>query len=257
MATILLVGKFNAYFQELNEELEGSFQVQACPDNADMMKDMLKLKTPDAVVISMIGLGREHNRIFAELQYNHSRLPVVCVGTASEREHFPEYMALRQFRELERHAECAGMAHAVMQLAGIRETDGNTLGDPKAHKRKKKSILLVDDNAMQLRTLSNLLSDKYEVHLATSGMKALMQIGKQVPDIIFLDYDMPVCDGRMTLQMIRESEEAKDVPVVFLTGVKDSEHIKAVMELKPDGYMLKPAKIERLEDTIRKILGED
>ena len=256
MAVILLVGKFNSYFQELNQELEGSFQVQACPDNADMMRDLLKLKTPDAVVISMVGLNKDHSRIFAELQYNHNRLPVVCIGTSPERERFPEFMSLGQFRELERQGSCTGVAKRVKELVGFRGNSpwgsGNMGRRPEV---KKKSVLLVDDNAMQLRTLSNLLSDKYEVHLATSGMKALMQIGKQVPDIIFLDYDMPVCDGRMTLQMIRESEEAKDVPVVFLTGVKDAEHIKAVMELKPAGYMLKPAKIERLVETIQKILG--
>lgn len=49
-------------------------------------------------------------------------------------------------------------------------------------------------------------------------------------DLIFLDYEMPICDGKMTLEMIRELEESKDIPVVFLTGVSDKEHIAAVLE---------------------------
>ena len=48
--------------------------------------------------------------------------------------------------------------------------------------------------------------------------------------MIFLDYEMPICDGKMTLEMIRELEESKDIPVVFLTGVSDKEHIAAVLE---------------------------
>ena len=255
MRELLLVGKFNSYFHDLSRELESRFQVQACIDNADMMRDMIKLRSPDGIVLCMIGLGKEHNRIFAELQYNYRQIPVVCVGTDAERARFPEYMNGRQFKELERTSQCNGVAEAVVKLTGFREAVERSSSVQPEQKRKK-SILLVDDNAIQLRTISNLLSDKYDVRLATSGMKAMMQIGKEVPDIIFLDYDMPVCDGKMTLQMIRESEEAKDVPVVFLTGVKDAAHIKAVMGLKPSGYILKPPKIERLEETIRGILGE-
>lgn len=254
MKEILLVGKFNSYFHDLSRELERKFQVQACIDNADMMRDMIKLRSPDVIVLCMIGLGKENNRIFAELQYNYRHIPAVCIGTDAERARFQEYMLGKQFKELERTSGCDGVAEEVMRLTGIRDV----IPKDQAVKNKirKKSILLVDDNAIQLRTLSNLLSDKYDVRLATSGMKAMMQIGKELPDIIFLDYDMPVCDGKMTLQMIRESEESKDVPVVFLTGVKDAAQIKAVMALKPDGYILKPPKIEKLEEVIKEILGE-
>jgi len=77
-----------------------------------------------------------------------------------------------------------------------------------------------------------------------------------VPDVILLDYEMPMCDGKMTLQMIRELEEAKDIPVVFLTGVSEKEHIKAVLGLHPAGYLLKPASAEVIFETLNKILGE-
>ena len=254
MKEILMVGKFNSYFHDLSRELERKFQVQACIDNADMMRDMIKLRSPDAIVMCMIGLGKEHSRIFAELQYNYKHMPVVCIGTDAERAKFQEYLAGNQFRELDRTSDCSGIADEVMRLTGIRNTTSQDV--PVRNNIRRKSVLLVDDNAIQLRTLSNLLSDKYDVRLATSGMKAMMQIGKELPDIIFLDYDMPVCDGKMTLQMIRESEESKNVPVVFLTGVKDAASIRAVMALKPDGYILKPPKIEKLEEVIREILGE-
>ena len=80
-------------------------------------------------------------------------------------------------------------------------------------------------------------------------------IGKKKPDMIFLDYEMPICDGKMTLEMIRGMEESKDIPVVFLTGVSDKEHIAAVLDLKPAGYLLKPADAERIYSIIEKVLG--
>ena len=81
---------------------------------------------------------------------------------------------------------------------------------------------------------------------------ALTLFGKKLPDIIFLDYDMPMCDGKMTMQMIRELDEAKQVPIIFLTGVRDAEHIQAVLALRPAGYLLKPASEDMIRAEIEK-----
>lgn len=119
----------------------------------------------------------------------------------------------------------------------------------------RSNILIVDDNPIQLRALRSMLQSRYDVTMAVSAAEAMVAIGKRVPDLIFLDYEMPMCDGKMTLEMIRNLEEAKAVPVVFLTGVRDAAHIKAVLDLKPAGYMLKPATQEAIDEMIKKTLG--
>ena len=58
--------------------------------------------------------------------------------------------------------------------------------------------------------------------------------------MILLDYEMPVCNGRETMIKIREIESNKNIPIVFVTAVNKKEHIKSVLALKPDGYLLKP-----------------
>lgn len=88
-----------------------------------------------------------------------------------------------------------------------------------------------------------------------SGMNAIKAIGKKRPDLILLDYEMPVCDGRQTLEMLRADEESKHIPVVFLTGVNDRAHIEAVLSLRPAGYLLKPPDKKMIVDTIRKAIG--
>ena len=120
----------------------------------------------------------------------------------------------------------------------------------------KKLILVVDDNGTALRTMKAMLQDRYEVALAVSGAQAMTSIGKKRPDLILLDYEMPVCDGRMTLEMIRADEDMKDIPVIFLTAVNDRENIEAVLKLKPAGYFLKPAEKNRLLSEIDKILSD-
>ena len=59
------------------------------------------------------------------------------------------------------------------------------------------------------------------------------------PDLIILDYEMPICDGKQVLQMIRSEMEFADIPVIFLTGRGDRESVMEVMALKPAGYLLK------------------
>lgn len=119
-----------------------------------------------------------------------------------------------------------------------------------------KRILLIDDSAIQLRTMKGMLQDRYEIMMAASGLDGIEIMKKKRPDLIILDYDMPVVDGKATLKMLKDKEEMKDIPVIFLTGVNEKEHIRAVLELKPQGYLLKPAEPERLIEIIQKILGE-
>ena len=113
---------------------------------------------------------------------------------------------------------------------------------------------MVDDNGTALRTMKAMLEDRYEVALAISGAQAMTSIGKKRPDLILLDYEMPVCDGRMTLEMIRADEDMKNIPVIFLTAVNDRANIEAVLKLKPAGYFLKPAVKDRLIEEIDRIL---
>jgi len=120
---------------------------------------------------------------------------------------------------------------------------------------QRKHILVVDDNSMMLRLVKEHLHDKYDVATALSGKIALKFLQKKKTDLILLDYEMPICDGRMTLEMIRADEEMKDIPVVFLTAINDRANIEAVLKLKPAGYFLKPAVKDKLLMEIDKILN--
>ncbi|MBP3339062.1 MAG: response regulator [Lachnospiraceae bacterium] len=249
MKKILLVGKFNTVFQDMSNFLMEYFQVQACIDKADMVKGMLKLNHPDVVVISLIGLNKDNEKMFMELKLNYARTPVVCIGSEGEIETMKVYMKEPQFSTITRQKNKETIMEEICRRINM------TYGEEGVVENNvKKSILLVDDSVIQLRALNEMLKDEYDVQMATSGMQALTLIGKKLPDIIFLDYEMPMCDGKMTLEMIRQVDEAKDVPVVFLTGVNDKDHIEAVIKLRPAGYILKPASKEKIYETISEIL---
>lgn len=106
-------------------------------------------------------------------------------------------------------------------------------------KHVKKKILVVDDSGLMLRNIKRWLEDKYQVILANSGAMAIKYLATNRPDLVLLDYEMPVIDGSQVLEMIRTETEFCDIPVIFLTGKNDKESIMKVLELKPEGYLLK------------------
>ena len=245
MKKIFLIGKLNQVFEGINNYLSQDYSVQVCADNLEMIQGMLKLNQPDLIVYSMVGVEVGNLNIFFELKLNYSHVPVICYGSGSEFKCIGEIIKMEPFHLLERPAEGAKLVELIKEL--VPEDDAEEKAPALAEGvEKRKCVMLIDDNAFQIRVLNEVLKNRYDVQLATSGMKAMNLIGKRVPDIIFLDYDMPICDGKLTFQMIKELDDAKDVPVFFLTGVKDQEHIDAVMELNPAGYLFKPATAEML-----------
>ena len=74
---------------------------------------------------------------------------------------------------------------------------------------------------------------------------------KRKVDLILLDYEMPIVSGKTIFEMIRSEADFASIPVIFLTGQNDKQTIMEVLELKPDGYLLKsmePAEIIKAVD---------
>lgn len=114
----------------------------------------------------------------------------------------------------------------------------------------KKKILVVDDSGAMLRNVKGWLENDYQVILANSGAMAIKYLATNRPDLVLLDYEMPVVDGSQVLEMIRTETEFSDVPVIFLTSKNDKDSILKVMALKPEGYLLKTMEPERIVQEI-------
>lgn len=120
----------------------------------------------------------------------------------------------------------------------------------------KKKILVVDDSGAVLRNVKGWLGEKYQVILANSGAMAIKYLSNDRPDLVLLDYEMPVINGKQLLEVIRSEREFSSIPVIFLTGKGDKESVMEVMSLKPEGYLLKTMPplqiIQAVDDFFRK-----
>jgi CheY-like chemotaxis protein len=120
-----------------------------------------------------------------------------------------------------------------------------------------KKILVVDDSGAVLRSVKQWLGTKYKVHLANSAAMAIKSIALNKPDLILLDYDMPVVDGRQLIEILKSEPEFEDIPVIFLTAKEDKRQLLSVQAYKPDGYLLKsmgPGQIVQAIDDFFKTL---
>lgn len=86
-----------------------------------------------------------------------------------------------------------------------------------------KTILVVDDNKMNLAAAREVLSGEYKVVPVIKGQQALTYLKNGKCDVILLDINMPEMDGFEVLERIREMEQCLNIPVIFLTGDNDSE----------------------------------
>lgn len=106
-------------------------------------------------------------------------------------------------------------------------------------KGEKKNILIIDDSPTFLRLISEWLEKDYNINVCPSATAAFHMIESKRPDLILLDYEMPICNGAQFLQMLHSERHTEDIPVIFLTSKDDAETVKSVIALKPQGYLLK------------------
>ncbi len=122
---------------------------------------------------------------------------------------------------------------------------------------EQKSIMIVDDDVTFLKVIRKQLASKYRVTAVKSGMQAIKHLGSHTPDLILMDYDMPITTGSKVMEMIRSEPETENIPVIFLTGKADRETVMNVMGLNPQGYLLKTMTQKEIMANIDKFFEND
>lgn len=113
-----------------------------------------------------------------------------------------------------------------------------------------KSILIVDDNLVSLKQISTHLAKSYEISLAKSGELALQICDREKPDLILLDVEMPGMDGFATIARLKEAPHLKHIPVIFLTGNRDTATEIKCLETGAMDFITKPVNVDILHHRI-------
>ncbi len=119
-------------------------------------------------------------------------------------------------------------------------------------------IMVVDDNTVNLATVEQELSDRYDIIPMLTGRRAIKYLYRETCDMILLDVQMPIMDGIETLREIRTQENGVDVPVIFLTAKRDAQTVLEGSKLGIVDFITKPFDADDLKmriDNVFKKLG--
>lgn len=119
----------------------------------------------------------------------------------------------------------------------------------------RKRILGIDDSAIALKQLQNILESKYDFVGVTGGLAGLKRLDNEAFDLVLLDIEMPVMDGFATLTAIRQRANLSDLPIIFLTGTRQKEKVIKGITSGVEGYIVKPANSEQLLAKIDAVLS--
>ena len=117
-----------------------------------------------------------------------------------------------------------------------------------------KTLLVVDDEVGITEALSELLSDEgFHVLVAFNGKEGLERIAEKRPDLILLDYMMPVMGAREMLSSLRGDAAYQNIPVILMSAVPRS---SIALDCQPTIFLRKPFSIDRLLAEVRRLLGD-
>lgn len=120
-----------------------------------------------------------------------------------------------------------------------------------------KRILAVDDSTMNLKLVENMIKGEYQLELSGSGFDALAYLENNTVDLVLLDLLMPEMDGMETYDRLRELENGKNVPVIFLTADTDIESEITCLKKGASDFVRKPFMPEVMRNRIRRVLELD
>lgn len=276
---VLLTGNNKTIISEFFTYMDSEFECITTSERYDDIMSHMKYVQPDAFVYCLYKERPDDLKRFAniERQITDRDVPIVIIGDSEDCDDFAKIAPLMEALVLQKPISTPNIMAAIVNMLQVRKkrinpngaSDDETLQGARdilsqieetkekeaVEEKRKKHILIVDDDSRVLRLLQSYLSGRYELATAINGKVALKFLEKKDTDLVLLDYEMPTEKGPAVLEKIRANEKTKDLPVVFLTGVTEKNKIRDVLALKPQGYLLKPVDMEKLSSTIKGILG--
>ena len=113
--------------------------------------------------------------------------------------------------------------------------------------KNENKILIVDDVALNIQVVANILKPEgYQINFAQSGKKAIELAENDQFDLILLDIMMPEMDGYQVCEIIKQMEQYKNIPIIFLTAKTEIDSITKAFQLGGIDYIIKPFNKEEL-----------
>ncbi|MEK6691440.1 MAG: response regulator [Nitrospirota bacterium] len=119
-----------------------------------------------------------------------------------------------------------------------------------------KKILIVEDNESNRQLLHYVLKHRgHEVIEAKDGKEGIEKAEEYMPDLIFMDLQLPVLDGFTAIKMLKSNPRTKHIKIIALTAFAMNGDKNMIIETGADDYIAKPIDTRRMAEIVDKFLG--
>ena len=247
---IVIVDDIYFHMLSTKERLKNHYEIYPAQSAGDLFEILEKIR-PDLILLDVNMPDIDGYETIKSLKADdrYSNIPVIFVTSNSDRESVVKGLSL-------------GAADYVIKpfsASKLIESIDNIL-DPNIPKEashndesgNKPSVLVVDDVASMLRAIQYALRDRYKVYILSKSDDAMDFLRTKKPDLIVLDYLMPVLNGFDLIPMIRALPDHKDTPIIILTTEGTKEHVNEAMSIGASDFIVKPFKPKELNDKVAK-----
>jgi len=244
---IIYVDDVSSSLLTLKRRLSGHYNVFPAQSSEILYKALEKM-TPDIILLDINMPGVNGYEVIQTLKADtrYANIPVVFITGSRDRESVIKGLALGAADYLIKPVGTTSLIECIEKHAAESKSDKDE------EKETRQRILVVDDVVSVLKTIQKILHANYMVHTISKPESVINFLKLRKPDLILLDYLMPVFNGFELIPMIRELPGYEDTPIIMLTSDGTVSQVKEAMSLGACDFIVKPFKDCELKEKIAK-----
>ena len=246
-STIIYVDDVSTSLITLKRRLSGKYEVYPA-ESSEVLFKTLKLVTPDIILLDVNMPEVDGYEVIKNLKENihYANIPVIFFTSNNDRESVLKGLSLGAVDYIIKPFETNNLVECIEKniTASRSEKENEDDGRPR--------ILAIDDVVSILKTIKAALHANYKVHTINRPDAVLNFLKLRKPDLILLDYLMPVYNGFELIPMIRELPGYEETPIIMLTSEGTITNIKEAISLGACDFIVKPFKESELIEKVDK-----
>ena len=247
---IIYVDDVQCSLVSVKKRLKGHYEVYPAESTLMLFKILEKIK-PHLILLDVNMPGIDGFKTIKSLKADerYKDIPVVFLTGNSEKENVVKGLSLGAVDYVVKPFITAKLIECIEK-----HTFKNRIAKhpPAAGNDNKPSVLVVDDVPSTLKAIEFAINANYKVYTLSNPENVMDFLKEKKPDLILLDYLMPVLNGFDLIVMIKAISEFKDIPIIMLTSEGTLPQLNEAMSLGASDFIVKPFKTNELNEKIDK-----
>ena len=245
--TVIYVDDVTTSLLSLKRRLSGRYEVYPA-ESSEVLFKTLKTVTPDIILLDINMPDVNGYEVIEALKADkwYANIPVIFFTSNNDRGSVLKGLSLGAVDYIIKPFETESLIECIEKHVAASKTEKKNDDDTRPR------ILAIDDVVSVLKTIKAALHANYIVHTITKPDSVLDFLKLRKPDLILLDYLMPMYNGFELIPMIREMPGYEDTPIIMLTSEGRLTHIKEAVSLGACDFIVKPFKDNELNEKVAK-----